>query len=145
MSVRNPKLLLKKSWLWESKVNDLLHSFELKPSINIPCGKSPLGDVRVDIDASVNPTQVSDILAYPIPRQFKTVFSDPPWKLNYYKRFKWFFKCVDLCEVGGRIVYNALWIPESKCVKLDETIVRQSAPFSNTSIISIFTKIKDKP
>ena len=70
--------------------------------------------------------------------------SDPPWKISYYERFKPFFECVRVCKVGGKIIYNATWIPmtPSKDVKLEEVWVRQDNDFSNVSVISIFRKIK---
>lgn len=78
---------------------------------------------------------------------FDTVVSDPPWKIGYYERFKPFFECVRVCKVGGLIIYNATWIPStpSKDAELMEIFVRQDNDFSNTSIISVFKKVKDNP
>jgi len=74
---------------------------------------------------------------------FDTVISDPPWKVSYFHRFKFFFNCVEVCKVGGIVIYNAPWLPESKEVELRETMFRQSASFANVSILSVFEKVKD--
>ena len=73
---------------------------------------------------------------------FDTVIQDPPWKIGYYQRMRPFFECVRVCKIGGQIIYNAYWIPTSRIVKLKEIWIRQDDPWSNTSIISIFHKIK---
>ena len=65
--------------------------------------------------------------------------------MGYYFRPKLFFSLVEVCKVGGRIIYNATWIPTSKYVELKETHIRQSSQFSNVSIISVFEKIADVP
>ena len=78
---------------------------------------------------------------------FDTVISDPPWKIGYYERFRPFFEAVRVCKVGGTIIYNAYWIPmcPSGDVSEPELWVRQDKNWTNTSIISIFKKLKDNP
>jgi hypothetical protein len=56
-----------------------------------------------------------------------------------------FFECVRVCKIGGQVIYNAYWIPQSKCVKLKEVWIRQDGQFTNASVISVFEKIKDVP
>ena len=61
-------------------------------SLNVCCGMSEVGDVRVDIDANTNRTQEGDLfnLKFP-PLSFDTVICDPPFE--YYvtgeNRFRW--------------------------------------------------------
>ena len=59
---------------------------------------------------------------------FDTVISDPPWKINFFKRMKPFFEAVRVCKIGGRIIYNCTWRPTLKCVQLQEVIIRTDAP-----------------
>ena len=76
---------------------------------------------------------------------FDTVISDPPWKINFFKRQKPFFECVRICKVGGTIIYNCTWRPASKYVRLKEVFVRTDAPWAGISYIWIFEKIADIP
>ena len=56
-------------------------------TLNLPCGGSPLGDVRVDIDPSVNPDIVADIENIPFEeRSFDTVYCDPPYSYLAYDK-----------------------------------------------------------
>lgn len=144
MAIRNPKLTFKKSMVWEQEIEELIKSKIVGKSLNVCCGESKIGDVRVDIDPAMKPDIVADMNELPFEENsFDTVISDPVWKLNYYKRMKPFFECVRVCKVGGRIIYNATWIPTSKCVELEEIYVRQSAQFGNVSVVCIFKKTKD--
>ena len=137
------KLTLKKSWVWEKETEDLIKSYLTRGKIlNLASGTSLLGDERVDADENnLNATIHKDIFEYETEPIWDNVISDPPWHLNFYQRPKWFFKCVTSCKLGGKIIYNATWIPESRATQLDETIIRASARYANASIISVFTKI----
>lgn len=56
-----------------------------------------------------------------------------------------FFECVRVCKIGGLIIYNAYWIPHTKyenLLKLEHLHIRQDKPFTNTSIISVWRKLK---
>lgn len=144
MTVRKQKLKFKKSMTWEKPIEDFIKSRIHGVSINVCCGSSRLGTVLVDIEPQAENVIKADFLNVPYPNNsFDTVISDPVWKLSYYKRMKPFFELIRLCKVGGTIIFNATWIPESKAVKLKEVWVRQSAPFANVSIISVFEKTTD--
>ena len=115
-------------------------------TLNCPCGDSKLGDVRADLDPIQSNIDKVDMHKLPYPdNTFDTVIQDPPWKIGYYKRMRPFFECVRVCKVGGHVIYNAYWIPQSKVVELKETWIRQDGQFTNTSIISVFEKIADVP
>lgn len=141
MSVRTPRLLFREAFKWEGTVEEFVKSRINGRSMNVRCGQSTLGDVRVDIEPSVNPSMVADLLKMDLSTKYQTVISDPPWHINPFHRRKWFFRVVDLCEVGGRIIYNAPWIPESKAVELEEMFIRKSAYFGNVSLLMTFKKI----
>lgn len=143
--------ILKESWVWNETVtkyiNDLIH-----PNanvLNVPCGKSKIGNVRLDMDQENNPTIIGDMNNLPFQdNTFDIVIQDPPWKIGFYNRMKPFFECVRVCKVGGLIIYNAYWIPSTKYEGLLEDIsfvIRQDKSFTNTSIISVFKKLKEVP
>jgi len=140
----NPKTQLRESWVWSQKVEKLVKSRIIGKSLNVCCGLSEIGDVKVDIAPLKEGIIKADMNELPFKdNSFDTVVSDPPWKLNFFKRMRPFFECVRVCKVGGRVIYNATWIPTFKYVELKEVIIRQENSFTNCSIISIFEKTAD--
>lgn len=142
------QLQFRPAFRWEQEVEDFVKDRIKGYTLNVPCGHSKLGDVRLDLDPNLSMRGAYDFfkdeLKYP-KNTFDTVISDPPWKVGHYFRPKLFFSLVDVCKVGGTIIYNATWIPTSKCVELKEVWIRQSSQFSNVSIISVFEKVMDVP
>src|SRR3972149_6922787 len=137
------KLTFRESFKWEEYVETFVRERIQGKSLNIPCGKSKIGDVRIDI-APFDGNDIGDMYHIPYPCEtFDTVISDPPWKIPYYDRIKLFFECVYVCKVGGRIIYNATWIPESKATQINEMYVRQSSSYANASLLMTFTKTTD--
>ena len=140
------KLELRPAFVWEKEVEDFVKERIKGYTLNVPCGTSQLGDIRLDLDPKLSMRGAYDFfkdkLDFP-KNTFDCVISDPPWKVSHYFRPKLFFSLVDVCKVGGTIIYNATWIPTSKLVKLKEVWIRQSSQFSNVSIISVFEKIGD--
>jgi len=136
------KVKLQPSWVWRKEIEDFVRGKIIGKSLNICAGKSPLGDVKVDLDPQNSSVIKGDMKKLPFPDEsFDTVIQDPPWKIGYFDRWQIFFECVRVCRIGGRIIYNAYWIPESKLVELQEIIVRQDGAFTNSSVISIFKRI----
>jgi len=134
---------LQKSWIWDKSFNALIKKHIKGYSLNVCAGNSPLGDKKIDLDPQDKSIIKGDMRNLPFNDEtFDTVISDPPWKINFYNRWKIFFECVRVCKTGGIIIYNAYWIPHSNITTLDKTFIRQDHPFSNTSIVSIFTKRK---
>jgi len=141
---KNTKLV--ECWIWNETVTEFVKKKCSGYTLNCPCGNSTIGDVLCDIEPLSDNVDRVDYNELPfMDNTFDTVIQDPPWKIGYYKRMKPFFECVRVCKIGGKIIYNAYWIPQSKCVELKELYVRQDKQFTNTSIISIFKKIKDVP
>jgi len=133
--------MIKDSWIWDGTVTDFVRDRITGYSLNICAGRSELGDVKIDLDPQDSSVIKGDMREIPYPdNTFDTVIQDPPWKIGFYHRMRPFFECVRVCKVGGKIIYNAYWIPSSKAVRLEEAWIRQDKPFTNTSIISIFTK-----
>ena len=132
---------IKDSWVWDGTVEDFVRSKIKGYSLNACAGKSPLGDVKLDLDPQDKSIVRGDMIDLPFEAcTFDTVIQDPPWKIGFYRRMKPFFECVRVCKVGGIIIYNSYWIPTSKAVKLISTHIRQDTAWSNTSIISVFEK-----
>lgn len=140
------QLTFRSAFTWEKEIDDFVRERIKGYSLNVPCGKSKLGDVRLDVDANLSMREAYNFFKDKLPYKkntFDTVISDPPWKIGHYFRPKLFFSLVDVCKVGGTIIYNAVWIPTSKYVKLKEVFIRQSSQFSNVSVISVFEKIDE--
>ncbi len=142
------QLNFRESFMWEKEIEDFVKERVKGYTLNVPCGKSKIGDVRLDLDPNLSMRGAYDFFKDKLPYEhntFDTVISDPPWKVGHYFRPKLFFRLVEVCKIGGTIIYNATWIPTSKYVKLKETYIRQSSQFSNVSIISVFEKVADVP
>jgi len=140
------KTKLRSCWIWNESVEEFVKTKIRGYSLNVCAGKSPLGNVKIDLDPKCREVIKGDMRMLPYPdNSFDTVIEDPPWKIGFYQRMKPFFECVRVCKVGGRIIYNAYWIPTSKYAELVELWVRQDSEWTNTSLISVFKKIKDIP
>ena len=134
-------LTLQKSWIWNGTVEEFVRSRVKGYSLNACAGASPLGDVKLDLDPQDKSIIRGDMKELPFEDEtFDTVIQDPPWKIGYYDRWKPFFECIRVCKIGGLIIYNAYWIPDSKQAELIETHIRQDSSFTNTSVISIFKR-----
>jgi len=137
--------ILKKSWIWNESVKEFVKEKIKGYSLNICAGLSGLGDKKIDLDPKDRSIIKADMKNLPFEDEtFDTVFSDPPWKIGYFDRWKPFLECVRVCKVGGQIIYNAYWIPWSNQVELKDTYIRQDSAFTNTSIISVFIRTKNK-
>jgi len=139
---------LRECWIWPSKVTEFVKTRITGLSLNVCAGLNELCDVNMDLDPKDKSILKGDMRLLPFEdNSFDTVISDPPWKIGFYERFRPFFECVRVCKVGGKIIYNAYWIPSTPSgdVELEELFVRQDNNFSNTSVISVFKKIRDNP
>lgn len=138
----NRNCRLETVWVWPETVTEKLRPLINGCSINVCCGLSPLGDIKVDIEprhAGVTKADMND-LPY-ADNSFDTVISDPPWKLEFFKRMLPFRECVRICKVDGRIIYNCIWRPVNKYVELERAILRTDNNFANVSVIWIFRKV----
>jgi hypothetical protein len=140
------KTRLQRVWVWNESVTAFVKERIRGYSLNVCAGQNPLCDVNLDLDPRDRRIIKGEMRMLPFAaNQFDTVVSDPPWKISYYERFRPFFECVRVCKVGGRIIYNATWIPmtPSGDAHLEDVWIRQDANFTNVSVISIFCKIAD--
>lgn len=135
--------ILQAVWVWNDTVTEFVKDRIKGYSLNVCAGKNPLCNVNIDLDPQDKKVIRGDMINLQFEdNTFDTVVSDPPGRLGIIKEMKPFFECVRVCKVGGNIIYNAYWIPTSKEVKLKEVWVRRDSEWGNTSIISIFEKIK---
>jgi len=142
------KTRLQRVWVWNDTVTAFVKERLVGYSLSVCAGLNPLCNVNLDLDPQDRSILRGDMRLLPFgPNLFDTVVSDPPWKISYYERFRPFFECVRVCKVGGRIIYNATWIPmtPSGDAELEEVWIRQDSNFTNVSVISIFRKVADNP
>ena len=138
--------MLQQCWVWPGTVTEFVADRIKGFSLNVCAGMNHLCDVNLDLDPKDKSILKGDMRCLPFdPETFDTVVSDPPWKIGYYERMRPFFECVRVCKVGGRIIYNATWVPESTDTTRVDTWFRQDVPFGTTSIISMFEKMRDNP
>ena len=137
---------LTRSWVWDKKVNEFVKERIIGKSLNMCAGLSIVGDIKLDLDPMNPQVGKADMNKIPHPdNSFDTVISDPPWKIGFFQRMKPFFECVRVCKLGGRIIYNCTWKPISKCVELEEAVIRTDNNWANVSVIYVFKKIAEVP
>jgi len=139
----------KEAWTWPKNVISFFKANIESPSCHVFCGKSKLGDFRIDIIPSpeTNATHIVDILkGLPFPDDyFQTVFGDPPWHIPKHLRSKIMYEMRRICKPGGKIILNANWNPNhlKGCVLLEPIYVSTGRmPFSNTALIIRYIKLK---
>lgn len=137
---------LKQSWIWPEAVRKLAIAKREGYTLNICAGASGFGDVQVDLDPADAAVLKMDMRDLEFPDEaFDTVVIDPPWKLGYYQRFKPFYEAVRVCKIGGKIIYNATWIPHANNTEIEEVWVRRDSHWGNVSVITIFRKTGPTP
>lgn len=136
----------RQAWKWPHAIEYFFRMMcEGFLTLNVCCGQSTFGDVRVDIDPDSTATIIGDMNNLPFANcSFPRVVSDPFWKTNIFQRFRPFYELVRVCEVGGYIYFNATWIPFSKSVVETQRFSRCDFPFGLASVICEFKKITDE-
>jgi len=105
MALKVKLLVYRPNWSWDLETEKWLKSLCIGYTLNFPCGKSQVGDVRADIDPKVNPDIIADLfkpLATFKPLQFDTVICDPPFK--YYNKVGWIHDIAMLAR--RRIIFS---------------------------------------
>jgi len=127
----------KASWRQPEDVDRWIREHCEGYTANIPCGESPVGDLKVDADPDRDPDLVADMNNLPFSdATFDTVVFDPPWKMGYYKRQKPFFECVRVTKPDGLILMNARWMGESENTIIGgEPVIRADDEWANISVI----------
>lgn len=72
--------------------------------LNVCCGKSKLGDLRIDISYNLKPDILADAHYLPLRKlSFDTIVLDPPY--SYFNKFRWIHRIADTSK--KRIVISA--------------------------------------
>lgn len=122
------------AWRWPTDVREWFNKRAKGYTLNVCCGQSTIGDVFVDRDPKREGVIRADMSSLPFAdNTFDTVASDPPWKLNWFKRQRPFFECVRVCKPKGRVLYNCPWRPTSRDVRLVEKDDRFDAAWGQVS------------
>jgi len=139
----NPKdwrYKFQKAWSWPNSVEKFISSLIFSPSLHVFCGESSLGDIRVDlyIDADVK----ADAFHLPFrDNYFASVVADPPWHLAYHLRPKLIREIVRVLRPGGQLIWNCVWWPNSKSIKLTEVWFAKPNTYRTCPIIMVGIKI----
>ena len=101
--------------LWNDDIESVLKDRFIGKTIHICCGKSQLGDVRVDIDNSHTPDIIcdaNDLSKFVKDNEYDTVLCDPP----YNGKFQWNHDMLkELSRVSSkRIIFQHWFIPANK-------------------------------
>lgn len=145
----NSHLYTVKKVLWPESIEEFLPTLFIGKTLHVCCGKSLIGDVRLDLDLENNPDIVCDasnMKSVVRTDEYNTVLCDPP----YNGKFQWNHDLLsELSRVANRrIIFQHWFIPATKDglykkahgkFHLSETYVWQGqAYFGRAQIISVF-------
>lgn len=135
--------------LWPESIEEFLPTLFSGRTLHVCCGKSLLGDIRLDNDPSNSPDILCDASRLCVATDgFETVLCDPP----YNGKFQWnHWLLEELARVvSKRIIFQHWFIPANKDglykkaqekFALSETYVWQGqAYFGRAQIISVFDR-----
>ena len=136
-----------KKVLWPEEVEQAIKERLIGQSLHVCCGKSKLGDVRLDMDPLVEPDMVGDATNLPFENEsFGTVLCDPP----YNGQFQWNHDMLkELARVAKqRIIFQHWFIPANADGRykkwtdkwgLSEVLIWQPRTyFGRVQVISVF-------
>lgn len=130
------------NWSWDKNIERFIKKLCIGRTLNIPCGKSRIGDLRIDIDKSVNPDAIGDLEYLNIKElkgKFETLLCDPPYSM--YSKRKWLYKLTDIPT--KRIIFStpliAIKLPR-RLWKKDYYILENNSPYF-IRLIQVFDKI----
>lgn len=97
--------------LWPSEVEEFLEKQLISPTLHVCCGKSILGDVRLDLFEPVDVKSDANRLPFD-ENSFKTVLIDPP----YNGKFQWNHDMLsEICRVAeNRFIFQHWFSPVNK-------------------------------
>ena len=156
MNPKNPRLKYKKIWQFPQDTHDFIKPLITGRSLHVCAGNSLLCDVRVDIEKQdIQDTKDGFILGDMFelnnvlkkngikPQSFDTVLCDPVWNLGYHVRHKLIYNLRDQIKIGGKLIWNCLWFPSIKTMKLQDMYVgMNNMAWRNVSLIAIYKKIQ---
>lgn len=141
---KNPKYKFQKTWAWPKEIENFIASKIIGRSLNVCCGQSELGDVKVDLFVKKKGVINADMYNLPFKNgEFDTVICDPPWELPYHLRHKLLWELCRVLKKGGKLVLNTFWWPKSKTLEVEEWWVGiPNSTWRNVSLLIVACKIK---
>lgn len=147
----NSHLYTVKKVLWSDSIQEFLPSLFIGRTLHVCCGKSLLGDVRLDLDTTNNPDIVCDasnMREFIADDSFSTVLCDPP----YNGKFQWNHDLLsELARIASeRIIFQHWFIPansqglykkaQEKFFMSQSYVWQGQAYFGRAQIISVFDR-----
>lgn len=116
-------IVYKKQYHDPQWLKDIVQEYLKPKSLNLCCGMSKFGDVRIDIDPKVNPDIVMDmwdITKHFDRASFDSIYCDPVWEsIPIKKRYGFMWLLRDLLKSDGILIWNCNWaFPNLKGFKL---------------------------
>jgi len=109
--------------------------------LQVCCGGSRLGQVRVDIDCTVpGVTVCADMLALPFRADaFDTIAADPMYNLAYPTRVHLQRELARIAR--RRILFKAPWVMRAAGWRLVETLLLASHTCANVAVLSVLDRV----
>jgi len=129
-----------KSWAWPGEVETFLKEKMEGFTLHVCSGSSDLGDLTID---EYMPAMIkADMLHLPIKTGVgDTVICDPPWGVARNLRAQLVYELRRILKPGGKLLFNAPWIPVAPGLELLEIWVSVSImPMNDCGVISILLK-----
>lgn len=136
--------------LWPEDVEEVLQGLLVGKSLHACCGKSRLGDVLLDMDATHNPDILADAADMPVADdEYETVLCDPPYNGDH----DWNHRLLaELSRVASkRIVFQHWFIPASpngryrkaqeKFALAEIYVWQPKTYFGRAQVVSVFDRI----
>ena len=166
MVQKSAHLIFKKAWTFPKQVEDYITKVvndEGGKWLHAPVGVSEIGKANTidgtsvdmltfDRDPTVNPDLVGDIFDMPFEKgSFDGVISDPVWYseeknktygLSYDKRRYLSYQVRDILKPGGLWIFNGLWIPEVKGLKVIDPIIVPTPTFTGFRNVSLIVLLR---
>ena len=135
--------------LWPGQVEEVLQSLFVGRTLHACCGKSKLGDVRLDLDETHTPDIVGDAADMPVETdEYDTVLCDPPYNgdLGWNHRL-----LAELSRVASkRIIFQHWFIPaapngryrkaQEKFALSDIYVWQPKTYFGRAQLVSVFDR-----
>lgn len=135
--------------LWPESIEEFLQTLFIGKTLHACCGKSLLGDLRLDLDLMSNPHVICDASRLPVASDsIETVLCDPP----YNGKFQWnHWLLEELPRVASqRIIFQHWFIPankdglykkaQEKFHLTDAYVWQGQAYFGRAQIVSVFDR-----
>jgi hypothetical protein len=147
----NSYLYTVKKVLWPESIENFLKTLFIGKTLHVCCGKSMLGDIRLDLNESTADIKcdAQDMTSFVKNDEFETVLCDPP----YNGKFQWNHDLLkELARVSSkRIIFQHWFIPanpnglyrkaQNKFYLSNAYVWQPKTYFGRAQIISVFDKI----